>query len=146
MARRTRVVTDVEIEQRAAALSPGCREQLRQLLDDLWERRAVLSTPAPVDDDTVVEYLVWPEYTDSALDLHVMLSRCGLVVPFDWSGWASSVSLRLETPPMQFSVADAVRYLTYVVRSDPSAMNAFGTSIVNGSLLHAVETVLALEP
>ncbi|MFN8021681.1 MAG: DUF6508 domain-containing protein [Acidimicrobiales bacterium] len=139
--------TDDELERRARSMALHHRRRMRVLLDDLHRaRQAIIErTHHHAADEAPFENLVWPEYTEAADDLYVLLSRAGLVVPFDWRGWAHAVGFRHEHPPHHFGVADAVRNVTTIIRRDHSGDGSYATAIINGSLLHAVEVIVAAD-
>lgn len=139
-----REFTDVEIEERVRTLPAHQRQRLRELVRHLRATRDVLSQRASglEGEGDLVEYLVWPEYSDAASELYVLLSRAGLVLPVDWTGWTRQASLLWRHAPADLSRVDAVRYVTVVVRGDRRGDGRFATAIIDGSLLHAIDAVL----
>ena len=142
-----RELTDADLERRARQVPVHHRHQLRSLVDELHRTREAIAerTHRHAHDDEPYENLVWPEYTEAADDLYVLLSKAGLVVSFDWRTWAHGIGFRHEHPPHHFSVADAVRYITTIVRRDHGGDGSYATAIINGSLLRAIEVVVAAD-
>ncbi|MCB9392193.1 MAG: hypothetical protein H6514_00855 [Acidimicrobiaceae bacterium] len=130
--------SDHDLEQVARSLTIHHRRRLRRLvreLDDVRDRVAVTARSRSSSN------VVWPAYSESALDLYHVLRVTGLVVAFDWVTWLERSGYRRDRPPSSLSVADAVRHVTAVVRADRAA-GTFAAALVDGSLLRSIDIIL----
>lgn len=135
---RTGDPSDDDLERVAQSLSIHHRRRLRRLVRELDDVRDRLTVAARSRASSNV---VWPAYSESALDLYHVLRVTGLVVAFDWVAWLDRSGYRRDRPLTSLSVADAVRYVTAVVRADRAA-GTFAAALVDGSLLRAIDTIV----
>lgn len=147
-------VPDETFEARATALTGAQRVLLRAIVDRLRARGTVVTWRGgerigTTDDGQPVYEMRYADYSEDALALLGTLGRFDLVVPFDWPAWMGEVATRVgagcEPGAVRtaLGVADAMRYVTCIVRSDRFAEGAFGAAIEDGSLLDALDVVLA---
>lgn len=98
-------------------------------------------TPGPAN-------VVWPDYSDEALELYHLLHASGVAVRVDWRSWLDRLddldqaSHEAHQAPHHVSVADAVRYVSAILHHDRAVEGTYGTAIANGSLLRSVAVIV----
>ncbi|MEZ5250012.1 MAG: DUF6508 domain-containing protein [Ilumatobacteraceae bacterium] len=136
--------SDAELVARARALPDHHRHRLRELVADLDDlrrrmtrRTSSMLTPGPAN-------VVWPDYSDEALELYHLLHASGVAVRADWGSWLDRLDDldRAHQASHHVSVADAVRYVSAVLHRDRAVEGTYGTAIANGSLLRSVAVIV----
>lgn len=140
-------VPDEVFDARVAALTAAQREVLQAMARRLRAGGPVVTWRggeriATTDDGRPVYEMRYADYSEDALALMGTLDRFALVVPFDWPAWRATVPAEQGSVRTALGVADAVRYITAVVRGDRFTHGSFGAAIEDGSLLDAIDVVV----
>lgn len=104
-----------------------------------WRGGDVIETSPIGDDGQAVWQMPYPVYSRSVEELRACIGRLGLVVPFDWMNWEG---LRRYTEDsaalLSAPVADAVRMLTSILRSERFSDGSIEGALESGLLQTAV--------
>jgi hypothetical protein len=130
-----------------AGVSAGLRTRIFELLDELagmkhvatWRGGDVLEERP---DGTRVLQMPWLESSEPLRDLTELLYGCGLVLKFDWGRWGEQSGYGRGRSLEELTVADAVRVITALVRSDRFVDGALAASVEDGPLPLAIRAAL----
>ena len=129
-----------------ANLSDAQRRELRELVVRLraeeshaeWRGGDQVGTTA---EGKPILQMPYPVYGEAASRLMDLLYACELVVPFDWGSWLSASGVRTAGLSDQPALADAVRFVTAIVRGERFCDGNVDAAIREGSLLRAIEAI-----
>jgi hypothetical protein len=131
--------TDEEIEARLRLLPVDRRAALEVALADFRLERSHGSWEGAGEHS-----LGWVERSPGLDRLVTELAASGLVFPFDWRGWQEAAGFDGSVGGLRrASVADAVRWLTSVLRGDRFVEGLLLEKADDASLAAGVERVLA---
>ena len=94
-----------------------------------WAGGEVIDTAVVDGVERPVIQVPYPIYSEAVERLRAAIGGCGLVVPFDWMQWDGNRRYRGGVGLDGAPVADAVRMVTAVVRSE-----RFGDGSIEGAL------------
>jgi len=143
--------TDLEIEARLRAIPLDRRAALDLALADFrlerrhggWEGGGAVASGALDRHGRPVLQMSWVERSPGLDRLVGEAVAAGLVFPFDWQTWQADSGFDGSPPSLSgAAVADAVRFLTAVVRGDRFVEGLLLERADDGSLAAGVERVL----
>ena len=116
------------------AATPADWEALWAAVDELLQEREWVRWVAPTEQPDGSIVVGWPDYSPAMNATISALGRVGAVTPaFDWPAWRQSWNdpggIGLQTGP----AADAVRYLTSVVRGERFGDGTLDAAMRDGS-------------
>jgi hypothetical protein len=142
-----RFLPDSVFEEKVANLSDAQRRELRELVVRLraeeshaeWRGGDQVGTTA--EGKPILHDAVPGVQRGSVTQLMDLLYACELVVPFDWGSWLSASGVRTAGLSDQPALADAVRFVTAIVRGERFCDGNVDAAIREGSLLRAIEAI-----
>lgn len=141
-----RFLPDSVFEEKVANLSDAQRRELRELVDRLrgeeshaeWHGGDQVGT---TPEGKPILHVPYPVYSEAVTQLMDLLYAGELVVPFDWGSWLSASGVRTAGLSDQPALADAVRFVTAIVRGERFCDGNVDAAIREGSLLRAIEAI-----
>lgn len=146
MAHRNTEPTDEEIAAVLAAISPDGWDRLWRAVDELdgvqggssalvhWAGGEQVGTTMVRGVEKPVHLMPYAVYSDAVNRLVRQLYELQLVTTFNWPEWEGTDRYRSGRDLAEAPVADAVRLITAVVRSDRFCDGAIATAIEDGTL------------
>jgi hypothetical protein len=107
-----------------------------------WAGGEVVDTIVVDGVEKPVTQAPYPVYREAVQRLHTTVGQLGLVVPYDWMGWEGVRLHRGGAGMADAPVADAVRMVTAIIRSERFGDGSIESALADGTFQAALGRLL----